>query len=221
MRAVIFDIDGTLLDSVDLHARAWVEAFAHFGVQTGFAEVRRQIGKGGDELMPVFLSEERIAREGETIEAYRSDLFKRRYLSEVRPFPGVRPLFEHIRSAALKIALASSGKRSEVEHYTEILKIGDLVDVATSSDDADRSKPHPDIFEAALAKLDGVPPDAIIVVGDTPYDAEAAAKAGLRTVGLLCGGFPEADLRAAGCAAIYRDPEDLLHRFAESPLAGG
>ncbi|MET3409795.1 HAD family hydrolase [Methylobacterium sp. 1030] len=220
MRAVIFDIDGTLLDSVDLHARAWVEAFAHFGVETGFAEVRRQIGKGGDELMPVFLSEERIAREGETIEAYRSDLFKRRYLSEVRPFPGVRPLFEHIRSAGLKIALASSGKRSEVEHYTEILEIGDLVDVATSSDDADRSKPHPDIFEAALAKLDGVPPDAIIVVGDTPYDAEAAAKAGLRTVGLLCGGFPEADLRAAGCAAIYRDPEDLLDRFAESPLAG-
>jgi HAD superfamily hydrolase (TIGR01509 family) len=219
MRAVIFDIDGTLLDSVDLHARAWVEAFAHFGVTTDFADVRRQIGKGGDELMPVFLSEERIARDGETIEAYRSDLFKRRYLSEVRPFPGVRPLFEHIRAAGLTIALASSGKRSEVEHYTEILEIGDLVDVATSSDDADRSKPHPDIFEAALEKLDGAPRDAIIVIGDTPYDAEAAAKAGLRTVGLLCGGFPEADLRSAGCVAIYRDPEDLLNRFAQSPLA--
>ncbi|RUP19007.1 HAD family hydrolase [Methylobacterium sp.] len=219
MRAVIFDIDGTLLDSVDLHARAWVEAFAHFGVTTDFADVRRQIGKGGDELMPVFLSEERVARDGETIEAYRSDLFKRRYLSEVRPFPGVRPLFEHIRAAGLTIALASSGKRSEVEHYTEILEIGDLVDVATSSDDADRSKPHPDIFEAALEKLDGAPRDAIIVIGDTPYDAEAAAKAGLRTVGLLCGGFPEADLRSAGCVAIYRDPEDLLDRFAQSPLA--
>lgn len=219
MRAVIFDIDGTLLDSVDLHARAWAEAFAHFGVTTDFADVRRQIGKGGDELMPVFLSEERVARDGETIEAYRSDLFKRRYLSEVRPFPGVRPLFEHIRAAGLTIALASSGKRSEVEHYTEILEIGDLVDVATSSDDADRSKPHPDIFEAALEKLDGAPRDAIIVIGDTPYDAEAAAKAGLRTVGLLCGGFPEADLRSAGCVAIYRDPEDLLNRFAQSPLA--
>lgn len=219
MRAVIFDIDGTLLDSVDLHARAWVEAFAHFGVTTDFADVRRQIGKGGDELMPVFLSEKRVAQDGETIEAYRSDLFKRRYLSEVRPFPGVRPLFEHIRAAGLTIALASSGKRSEVEHYTEILEIGDLVDVATSSDDADRSKPHPDIFEAALEKLDGAPRDAIIVIGDTPYDAEAAAKAGLRTVGLLCGGFPEADLRSAGCVAIYRDPEDLLNRFAQSPLA--
>ncbi|MGX9978936.1 HAD family hydrolase [Methylobacterium fujisawaense] len=220
MRAAIFDIDGTLLDSVDLHARAWVEAFAHFGVTTDPTEVRRQIGKGGDELMPVFLSQERIRREGEAIEAYRSDLFKRRYLPNVRPFPGVRPLFERIHEAGLTIALASSGKRTEVDRYTEILGIGDLVDVATSADDADRSKPHPDIFQAALRKLDGVAPDAAHVVGDTPYDAEAAAKAGLPTIGLLCGGFPEADLTAAGCVAIYRDPQDLLAGFASSPLAG-
>jgi HAD superfamily hydrolase (TIGR01549 family) len=219
MRAVIFDIDGTLLDSVDLHARAWVETFAHFGVATDPAEVRHQIGKGGDELMPVFLPQDRIDREGETIEAFRSDLFKRRYLSEVRPFPAVRPLFERIRAAGLKTALASSGKRSEVDHYVEILDIGDLVDVSTTSDEADRSKPHPDIFQAALKKLDGVPPDAIRVVGDTPYDAEAAAKAGLRTIGMLCGGFPEAELSAAGCVAIYRDPQDLLDRFERSPLA--
>ncbi|MBE7186166.1 MAG: HAD family hydrolase [Methylobacterium mesophilicum] len=219
MRAVIFDIDGTLLDSVDLHARAWVEAFAHFGVATDAAEVRSQIGKGGDELMPVFLPQARIDREGKTIEAYRSDLFKQKYLPEVRPFPGVRALFERIREAGLKIALASSGKRAEVERYTEILEIGDLVDVSTSSDDADRSKPHPDIFEAALKKLDRIPPSAIIVIGDTPYDAEAAAKAGLRTIGVLCGGFPEADLSAAGCVAIYRDPQDLLDGFEQSLLA--
>ncbi len=107
-----------------------------------------------------------------------------------------------------------------MDRYTEILGIGDLVDVATSADDADRSKPHPDIFQAALRKLDGVAPDAAHVVGDTPYDAEAAAKAGLPTIGLLCGGFPEADLTAAGCVAIYRDPQDLLAGFASSPLAG-
>lgn len=219
MRAAIFDIDGTLLDSVDLHARAWVEAFAQFGVETDPAKVRSQIGKGGDELMPVFLPRERIEREGDTIEAFRSDLFKRKYLPQVRPFPGVRALFERLRAEGLTITLASSGKRAEVERYTEILEIGDLVDVSTSSDDADRSKPHPDIFEAALTKLDRGSSDTIHVIGDTPYDAEAAGKAGLPTIGLLCGGFPEADLSAAGCVAIFRDPQDLLDGFAHSPLA--
>jgi HAD superfamily hydrolase (TIGR01509 family) len=219
MRAVIFDIDGTLLDSVDLHAQAWVEALAHFGVETDAAKVRSQIGKGGDELMPVFLPPERIEREGKEIESYRSDLFKRKYLPEVRPFPAVRPLFERIRAAGLKIALASSGKGPEVERYQEILGIADLVDVVTSSDDADRSKPHPDIFEAAVQKLEGFGKDEMIVIGDTPYDAQAASKAGLRTIGVLCGGFPEADLSGAGCVAIYRDPQDLLDGFDRSLLA--
>ena len=219
MRAVIFDIDGTLLDSVDLHARAWVDAFAHFGVETDQGRVRSQIGKGGDELMPVFLPQERIEREGKTIEAFRSDLFKQKFLPEVRPFPGVRALFERIRADGLTIALASSGKRSEVERYTEILEIGDLVDVATSSDDAERSKPHPDIFQAALTKLGAGRSDTIHAVGDTPYDAEAAGKAGVPTIGLLCGGFPEADLSAAGCVAIFRDPQDLLDGYDRSPLA--
>lgn len=219
MRAVIFDIDGTLLDSVDLHAKAWVEAFAHFGVETDAAKVRSQIGKGGDELMPVFLPPERIEREGKEIESYRSDLFKRKYLPEVRPFPAVRPLFERIRAAGLKIALASSGKGPEVERYQEILGIADLVDVVTSSDDADRSKPHPDIFEAAAKKLEGFGKDEMIVIGDTPYDAQAASKAGLHTIGVLCGGFPEADLSGAGCVAIYRDPQDLLDGFDRSLLA--
>ena len=219
MRAVIFDIDGTLLDSVDLHARAWVEAFAHFGVETDQGHVRSQIGKGGDELMPVFLPQERIEREGKTIEAFRSDLFKQKFLPEVRPFPGVRALFERIRADGLTIALASSGKRPEVERYTEILKIGDLVDVATSSDDAERSKPHPDIFQAALTKLGAGRSDTIHAVGDTPYDAEAAGKAGVPAIGVLCGGFPEADLSAAGCVAIFRDPQDLLDGYDRSPLA--
>ncbi|GEO99302.1 HAD family hydrolase [Methylobacterium haplocladii] len=219
MRAVIFDIDGTLLDSVDLHAQAWVEAFAHFGVETDPERVRSQIGKGGDELMPVFLPPDRVERDGKTIEAWRSDLFKRDYLDRVKPFPGVRALFERIRAADMTVALASSGKRDEVEHYQEILGIADLVDTTTSSDDAERSKPHPDIFEAALTKLAPLDTASILVVGDTPYDAEAAGKAGLATVGVLCGGFPEADLSAAGCIAIYRDPQDLLDGFDRSPLA--
>lgn len=217
--AVVFDIDGTLLDSVDLHARAWVEAFGHFGIPAEEAVVRRQIGKGGDQLLPVFVDADRLAREGETIEAYRSDLFKRRYLDRVRPFPGVRELLTRLREDGLTIALASSGKASEVENYQRILGIEALVDAVTSSDDADRSKPHPDIFQAALKKLPDLPKEAVIAVGDTPYDAEAAGKAGIRTIGLLCGGFPEADLSDAGCIAIYRDPQDLLDGYAGSPLA--
>lgn len=219
VRAVIFDIDGTLLDSVDLHAQAWVDAFAHFGVTVSHDKARSQIGKGGDQLLPVFLDAERVEREGEAIEAYRSDLFKRDYLPKVKPFPGVRALFQHLKGEGITLALASSGKGSEVAHYQSLLEIEDLTDVVVSSDDVERSKPFPDIFQAALTKLAPLSAEAVIVIGDTPYDAEAANKAGLRTVGVLCGGFPEAGLSAAGCIALYRDPQDLLDGYRDSPLA--
>lgn len=219
VQAVIFDIDGTLLDSVDLHAQAWVDAFAHFGVAVSHFDARSQIGKGGEQLLPVFLDAERVEREGKQIEAYRSDLFKRDYLSRVKPFPGVPELFRHLRAQGLTVALGSSGKAEEVEHYQELLGIQGLVDVVVSSDDVERSKPFPDIFEAALEKLAPITPDAVLVIGDTPYDAEAATAAGLRTIGVRCGGFPEADLERAGCVAIYQDPQDLHARFGDSPLA--
>ncbi len=218
IKAVIFDIDGTLIDSVDLHAKAWVDALAHFGVTVSHDEARSQIGKGGDQLLPVFLDRERIEREGETIEAYRSQLFKDRYLAQVRPFPGVRALFERLRAKGRTLALASSGKKGEVEQYQKLLQIEDLVDVVTTSDDAERSKPYPDIFQAALAKLAPIGASQAVVIGDTPYDAEAAQKAGIATIGVLCGGFPEADLKGGGCIAIYRDPQDLLDRYVGSPL---
>ena len=218
IKAVIFDIDGTLVDSVDLHAKAWQEAFAHFGHEVAFADVRAQIGKGGDQLMPVFLSKEELDRQGEEIEAYRSDLFKTRYLPQVRAFPAVRELFEQILANGQQIALASSAKADELAIYKKIAGIADLVDEETSSDDAERSKPHPDIFEAALARLDGMEPGEAIVVGDSPYDAEAAGKAGVRTIAVLCGGFPEQDLRLAGAGEIYRDAADLLAQFEQSLL---
>ena len=218
-KAVIFDVDGTLIDTVDLHAAAWVETFRRYGCEVSHDEVRGQIGKGGDQLMPVFLPADLIERQGEEIEAFRKELFKRDYLPRARPFPGVRPLFERIRAAGQHIVLASSGKADEVEHYKKLADIADLIDDATSSDDAERSKPYPDIFQAALGRTAPIGPEDAVVVGDTPYDAEAAGKAGLRTVGVLCGGFPERDLRAAGCMAIYRDPEDLLRNYERSPLA--
>lgn len=117
LRAVIFDIDGTLVDSVDLHARAWQEAFRHFGREIPFEQIRSQIGKGGDQLLPVFLSEAEIRKFGKELEEYRSNLFKREYLPLVRPFPKVRELFEKLRSDGKQIALASSAKGDELEAY--------------------------------------------------------------------------------------------------------
>ena len=218
-KAVIFDVDGTLLDSVDFHAEAWRQAFLHFGRDIPFADIRAQIGKGGDQLLPVFLSEREVALVGKVIEKTRGEIFKREFLPRVKPFPGVRPLFERIRRDGLKIALASSSKKDEVAHYAKLLDIEDLIEAGTSTDDAKKSKPEPDIFEAALDKLSSPSAKKCVVIGDTPYDAEAAEKAGIKTVGVLCGGFPEEDLRKSGAVAVFRDPEDLLRRYDESPLA--
>jgi HAD superfamily hydrolase (TIGR01549 family) len=215
IEAVVFDVDGTLVDTVDQHAAAWLRAFAHFGHEIDFAAIRSQIGKGGDQLMPVFLPKEEVEQRGNEIEEYRKDLFKREYLPHVRGFPKVRDLFKRILADGKRVALASSAKGDELMAYKKAAGIIDLVDEETSSDDAERSKPHPDIFEAALARLK-LRPRCAIVVGDSPYDAEAAGKAGMKTIGVLCGGFPEADLRKAGAAQIFRDPADLLANYEGS-----
>jgi HAD superfamily hydrolase (TIGR01509 family) len=218
-RAAIFDIDGTLVDSVDLHARAWQETFRKYGREIEFERVRGQIGKGGDQLMPVFFSKEELDKLGDEMEEYRGRLFKRAFLSHVRPFPRVRDLFERIKRDGKRIALASSAKEDELKVYKDLAHITDLVEEETSSDDAARSKPHPDIFAAALERLGDVSPSEAVVIGDSPYDAEAARKLNLKTIGVLCGGFPEAELRAAGCVAIFNDPADLLARYEQSPLS--
>lgn len=213
--AIIFDIDGTLVDSVDLHAEAWQKAFAHFGHNIPYDAIRSQIGKGGDQLMPFFLSQEEVKRKGKEIADFRADLFKREYLPKVRAFPGVRALFEKVRANGQRIALASSAKKDELGIYERIAQIEDLVQEATSSDDARKSKPYPDIFEAALDRLQNPDKNEVLVIGDSPHDAEAAKNAGLRTLGVLCGGFPESALRDAGCLAIYADPDDIRQHYAE------
>jgi HAD superfamily hydrolase (TIGR01509 family) len=214
IEAVIFDVDGTLVDSVDYHAEAWERAFARHGHDIAFAALRSQIGKGGDQLMPEFLSEAELKSEGSKIEADRRAIFKAEYLHRVKGFPGCPDLFRALRQHGLRIALASSSKSDELKIYKAAAGIDGLTDVETSSDDAEKSKPHPDIFQAALEKL-GLPPDRVLVVGDTPYDAEAARKAGVASVGVLCGGFAEADIRAAGASRVYRDPADLLAHIGE------
>ena len=217
--AVLFDVDGTLVDSVDLHARAWQEAFEHFGIRIPYEAIRAQIGKGGDELMKALLRPEGLKRHGEKIDAYRSDLYKRKYLKAVRCFPRVCDLFQELRRRNMRIALASSAKRDELSRYEKLCEIDDLVEIETSGDDAERSKPHPDILGVALERLGpGTAKDRVYMIGDSPWDAVAATRLGVRTIGVLCGGFPEADLRKAGCVAIYRDPADLLARLDESPI---
>jgi HAD superfamily hydrolase (TIGR01549 family) len=218
IRAVIFDVDGTLVDSVDLHARAWQETLREFGKEVAFETVRSQIGKGGDQLLPVFLSAEEMERLEEEISARRAALFKERYLPLVAGFPQVRELFQRILRDGKRVALASSAKGDELQAYKARAGIEDLVETETSADDAEKSKPHPDIFEAALERLGQPAAGETIVIGDTPYDIEAAGKAGLRTIALRCGGFPEETL--AGAVAIFDSPADLLARYAESPLGG-
>ncbi len=210
--AVIFDVDGTLVDSVDFHAEAWQRAFAAFGIDTPVGAIRSQIGKGGDQLMPVFLPADLIERQGQRIEDHRKTLFARDYLDQICGFAGVPDLFRRLRAAGKKVALGSSAKGDELEAYKAAAGIQGLTDAETTSDDAERSKPHPDIFVAALQRLK-LPSEAVIVIGDTPYDVEAASKAGMRTIALLCGGFPESDLREAGAIAVFRDPADLLSRL--------
>lgn len=214
--AIIFDVDGTLVDSVDLHARAWQEALARFGYSVDFEHVRSQIGKGGDQLIPVFVPPSDLDRVGPQLDHHRAQLFAAKFLREVTAFPKVRELVSALQGDGKRIALASSAKGEELEHYKRVAEIDDLIGTETSSDDAERSKPHPDIFQAALHKLGEPDLSRCVVVGDSPYDAQAARAAGLRSVGVRCGGFPEDVLRAAGFAILYDDPADLLKAYRRS-----
>lgn len=216
-KAAIFDLDGALLDSVDLHALAWQEALVRFGHDVSFEKVRVQIGKGGDKLIPVFLSVDEQRDHGKELEEWRGERFKSEYLPLVRPFSAVPNLLRRVRDAGVRIAVASSAKKDEVDEYLDIARVVDLVDLTTSSDDVDESKPAPDIFNIVLKKLEIDGADAV-AIGDTPYDAEAAGKAGVRTVGMLCGGFTEDKLRKAGCAEVYPGPAALLACFERSLL---
>jgi beta-phosphoglucomutase-like phosphatase (HAD superfamily) len=153
INAAIFDVDGTLVDSVDLHARALQDTFREFGKNVPFHEIRMQIGKGGGQLMPVFLSKAELENREDQISNRRKEIFKQKYLARVRGFPRVRELFQRMLADEKKIALASSATGEELETYKKVAHIEDLLDAQTSADDAKQSKPHPDIFLAALKQL--------------------------------------------------------------------
>jgi HAD superfamily hydrolase (TIGR01549 family) len=220
LSAAIFDIDGTLTDSVDVHALAWQEALRHFGHEVAYERVRSQIGKGGDQLLKAMLSREDLAAQGEDLDQFRGELLKKKYQHLIRPLSMVPELFQRIKEeTGAKIVLASSAKEDEVEAYEKLLGVAALVEHKTSSDDAEKSKPHPDIFAAAMKRLANPPAQQVIAIGDTPYDAQATAQISIACVGVLSGGWTEQALREAGCIAVFRGPADLYARFEESPLA--
>lgn len=219
IKAVIFDVDGTLVDTVDMHAEAWQRALKEVGKNVDFKEVRAQIGKGADQLMPVFMNEDELKKSGEKAEKRHGEIFQGEFLKKAEPFADAKKLIAKIKADGKRVALASSAVDKELEHYKKLLGIEDLLDGETTSDDAEESKPEPDIFAAALKKIGSPSPEETIVVGDTPYDAIAAGKINLKTIGFLCGGFPEKDLRDAGCVEIYENPADLLARLGESLIS--
>ena len=217
IQALLCDIDGTLVDSNHLHAESWQRAFAYFGIQTTVEKVLRQIGKGSENLLPVFVPKDKLDHIRTPLEEYRKHLFQSEYLSRVKPFPRARDFLLRLRQEGIRLALASSASAEDLEVYKNIVGMTDLIEESTSADDAARSKPHPDIFESALQKL-GLPADRCLALGDTPWDAEAARKCGLWTIGVTSGGWPEKDLIAAGCLKVYPAVANLLDDFENSPL---
>lgn len=196
LEAILLDIDGTLIDSNDKHTDCWVEAFAHFDKQVAWDEIRGQIGKGGDLLVPDTMNAREMQAFGEKLKKYRGELWKEKYMDGVRPFPGAVEAIRALHERGAKLAFASSSNPDEVEYYVELLGVGDLLTGTTSKKDAEFSKPSPEIFRAALERVKG-DPARTLAVGDTPYDILAAHRTPVPIAAVLCGGFPRESLAKA------------------------
>jgi HAD superfamily hydrolase (TIGR01509 family) len=218
LKAVLLDIDGTLLDSNSFHAESWVRTLEHFGYNTTFDAVVKQIGKGGEYLLPNFVPADKLRSQEEKINAFRKSLFHREYIDRIVPFADARRLLELMRKRSLRIAVATSSEKSDLEVFKTLLKIHDLVEEDATSDDAEKPKPEPDIFRAALNFL-GVDPGEALALGDTPWDVEAAGKAGIGTVAVQSGGWQKGQLQDAGAIAVYADVADIVRNFEQSPFA--
>ena len=214
--AVILDIDGTLIDSNDAHARAWMDAFAEAGVQVDYERVRRSIGMGGDKLMPHVSGISEESPEGERISSRRGEIFRSRYLPHIQPFPRVRELVERFARDGFTIVVATSAAKEELAPLLERAGVADLIESSTSSDDAENSKPDPDIVAAAL-KRSRAASNAAVMLGDTPYDVTAARRTGIAVVGVESGGWRRPDL--SGASEVYADAADLLQRYDRSLFA--
>jgi HAD superfamily hydrolase (TIGR01509 family) len=216
LRGVILDVDGTLVDSNDAHAEAWVEALAAEGVRVSFAEVRPLIGMGGDKLLERLVGWSEESPEGKRTSDRRREIFEQRYVPALRPTPGARRLLERFRDQGLRMIVASSAKEDELGALLEAAGAADLVEERTSSDDAENSKPDPDIVARALERI-GLGASEVLMLGDTPWDVEAADQVGVDTVAVRSGGWGDDEL--TGAVAIYDHPADILAHYDDSPFA--
>jgi len=212
---VIFDIDGTLVDSNDAHAESWMDTFAETGYDVPFDVVRPLIGMGADKLLPKTIGVKHDSEEGKKLIKHRSEIFRKKYLPTLRPLAGSRALVLRVRSDGLKAIVATSAKDEELKGLLEAAEVADLMEEKATASDAKRSKPDPDIVEAAIEES-GIPPHKLVMIGDTPYDIEAATRAKVRTIAFRSGGWSDADLH--GAVEIYDGPADLLARYDSSLL---
>ena len=214
--AAILDVDGTLVDSNDAHAQAWLTAFNQAGVDVSHDRVRRAIGMGGDKLVPHVSGLTADSKPGRQISARRGEIFRSEFLPHLTAFPRVRDLVQRLLADGYRVVIASSAKADELDPLLEIAGITDLLHSRTSSDDAKRSKPDPDIVVSAL-RDSGADPSRALMLGDTPYDVEAALRAGIAIVGVESGGWREADL--AGAVEVHPGVADLCTRYDDSAFA--
>ncbi len=212
----IIDIDGTLVDTNYHHAIAWYRAFRQHDHRVPIWRIHRHIGMGGDKLVEALVGEQAEREQGDDIRAAEGPLYLA-MIEEVEPLAGARELIEDLKRLGHTVVLASSAKEGEVEHYLDLLDARELADDWTSSSDVEETKPAPDLVESALEKAGAEPADAVMI-GDTPWDIEAARKAGLPTLAVMTGGFSEAELRDAGALAVFETLEDLRAGLPETPL---
>jgi HAD superfamily hydrolase (TIGR01509 family) len=215
LKGVIFDIDGTLVDSNDAHAQCWVDAFAEAGYEVPFKVVRPLIGMGADKLLPETIGIRHDSEQGKKLTKRRSKTFREKYLPRLRPFPGARALVLRVREDGLKAIVATSAKDEELKGLLKAAEVEDLMEEKATASDAKRSKPDPDIVEAAIEES-GVAARDAVMIGDTPYDVEAATRAGVRIIAFRSGGWDDASLK--GAVQIYDGPVHLLTHYDASLL---
>jgi phosphoglycolate phosphatase-like HAD superfamily hydrolase len=214
---VIFDVEGTLVDSSGLTLRCWQETLQSFGFEFPLATLQRHSGQDPPDMLHALLPGPHVTRVVPRVIEVQGGRFRDECLPHVRAFPEVRALFERLKGGRKLIALATTSSTDELDHYLRLTNVGDLIDAVACGDDVQHEKPDSALIKVALLRAGKVAPSDAIMIGDTPYDAIAAKRAGLAgTIGVLSGGFSRRDLEASGCLAVYQDPADLLAHYEET-----